>query len=61
MHANMLQIDRWTAERRLTARWQECCEQNPTFANDIPLVRYVAANINHVMRHALLASYEVQS
>lgn len=51
-------IDRKTATRRLTRRWEEERERWPVMRNEIPLAKYLSANIRHVMREGLLASYE---
>jgi hypothetical protein len=49
--------DRQTAERRLTARYNEQCERF-ALTREIPLARYLAANLDCVMRGDLLQSYD---
>lgn len=58
---NMLSVDRAIAKQRLANRWLEQCDANPTFARGISLERYIAANLSHVMRNGLLASYSVRN
>lgn len=45
-------IDRATAERRLTNRWREQCDNFPMFREQIPLELYVRRNLPHVMSGA---------
>lgn len=54
-------IDRETAVRRLTARWNEQAERFPTMRAETPLDTYIKANLALVMRDNLLASYDAKS
>lgn len=57
-----MQVDKTTAQRRLTNRWHEQCRLYPTMRDDIPLALYVRRNLAAVMNSPLgieaLISYE---
>ena len=50
-------MTRREAVARLTRRWNEQCEMFPTMRHDIPLRRYISANLAIVTRHELLTEY----
>lgn len=52
-------IDRQTAVRRLTNRYNEQCELFPR-TREIPLKLYIRRNVSHVMREGLLESYNLK-
>ena len=51
-------IDRETAVRRLTNRYNEQCERFPTMQNDISLELWLSRNLAYVQKGDLLKQYE---
>ena len=44
-----MQLDKQTATRRLTNRWLEQVECFPTMRKDVPLKKYLSANLPFIM------------
>jgi len=51
-------IARKIAQARLEARWREQAELFPTMRQELPIERFVAVNIEYVMRHDVLQKYD---
>ena len=45
-----MKLDRATATRRLTNRWLEQVEMFPSMREDVPLKKYIRANLPSVLR-----------